>query len=65
MSVGVAIYPSDGCDVETLLAKADKQMYQSKRKSKSEAGQNKAMADASSSGSESDLQKLALVGTKE
>jgi diguanylate cyclase (GGDEF)-like protein len=65
MSVGVAIYPSDGCDVETLLAKADKQMYQSKRKSKSEAGQEKPMADASSSGSESDLQKLALVGTKE
>jgi hypothetical protein len=40
-------------------------MYQLKRKSKSEAGQKKAVPDASTSGSESDLQNLALAGTKE
>ncbi len=38
MSVGVAIFPADGRDVETLLAKADKRMYQLKRRSKSEGG---------------------------
>jgi diguanylate cyclase (GGDEF)-like protein len=65
MSVGVAIFPADGRDVETLLAKADKRMYQLKRQSKSEAGQKRAGADASTSGAESDLRKLALAGTKE
>ena len=65
MSVGVAIFPADGRDVETLLAKADKRMYQLKRQSKSEAGQKKAAADASTSGAESDLRKLALVGKQE
>ncbi|WP_095157872.1 EAL domain-containing protein [Pseudomonas sp. Irchel 3E13] len=29
-SVGVAMYPSDGCDVETLLHRADMAMYQAK-----------------------------------
>ncbi len=65
MSVGVAVYPSDGRDVETLLAKADKRMYQLKRQSKSEAGLKKAAADVSTSGAESDLRKLALAGKQE
>ena len=65
MSVGVAIYPSDGRDVETLLAKADKRMYQLKRQSKFEAAQKKTAGDSSASGHESDLRKLALAGTKE
>src|SRR5258706_11620815 len=65
MSVGVAVYPSDGRDVETLLANADKRMYQLKRQSKSEGAQKKAAGDSSASGHESDLRKLALAGTKE
>ena len=59
MSVGVAIYPVDGHDVETLLAKADKRMYHLKRQSKSEAGQKRAAADHIPSGPENDLLKLA------
>jgi len=65
MSVGVAIYPADGRDVETLLAKADKRMYQLKRKSKSEGAQKKAAGESSASGHESDLRKLALAGKQE
>ena len=65
MSVGVAIYPTDGRDVEALLAKADKRMYQLKRESKSAAGQEKAAGNSSATGAESDLRKLALAGTKE
>jgi diguanylate cyclase (GGDEF)-like protein/putative nucleotidyltransferase with HDIG domain len=59
MSVGVAIYPVDGRDVETLLAKADKRMYHLKRQSKSEAGQKRVAADHVASGPENDLLKLA------
>jgi GGDEF domain-containing protein len=65
MSVGVAIFPADGRDVETLLAKADKRMYQLKRQSKAEGGQKRAVADDSTSRPESDLLKLAHAGTKE
>jgi len=65
MSVGVAVYPSDGRDVETLLAKADKRMYQLKRQSKSEGALKRAAADASASGPENDLRKLALAGKQE
>jgi diguanylate cyclase (GGDEF)-like protein/putative nucleotidyltransferase with HDIG domain len=65
MSVGVAIFPVDGRDVETLLAKADKRMYQLKRQSKSEGGQKRAATDDSTSRPENDLLKLAHAGTKE
>jgi diguanylate cyclase (GGDEF)-like protein len=65
MSVGVAIYPVDGRDLETLLANADKRMYQLKRQSKSESGQKKVAAESSESGDESDLRNLAFAGTKE
>jgi len=65
MSVGVAVYPSDGRDVETLLAKADKRMYQLKRQSKSEGALKRAAADASASGPENDLRKLALAGKQD
>jgi diguanylate cyclase (GGDEF)-like protein len=65
MSVGVAIYPVDGRDVETLLAKADKRMYQLKRQSKSESGLKRAAADYSASGPENDLQKLAHAATND
>jgi len=65
MSVGVAVYPADGRDVETLLAKADKRMYQLKRQSKSESAQKRAAGDSSASGHESDLRKLALAGKHE
>jgi diguanylate cyclase (GGDEF)-like protein/putative nucleotidyltransferase with HDIG domain len=34
MSVGVSIFPADGRDVETLLAKADKRMYELKHQDK-------------------------------
>ncbi len=30
VSVGVAVYPDDGADTETLLGKADKSMYEDK-----------------------------------
>ena len=59
MSVGVAIYPVDGRDVETLLANADKRMYHLKRQSKSEARQKRAAAEHATSGPENDLLKLA------
>jgi diguanylate cyclase (GGDEF)-like protein/putative nucleotidyltransferase with HDIG domain len=65
MSVGVAIYPSDGRDVETLLAKADQRMYHLKRQSKSECGQKRAADDDSASEPESDLQKLSHAATKD
>ena len=59
MSVGVAIYPVDGHDVETLLAKADKRMYHLKRQSKSEARRKRVAAEHAASGPENDLLKLA------
>ena len=59
MSVGVAIFPADGRDVEALLAKADKRMYQLKRQSKSEGAQKRAADNNPASGPENDLQKLA------
>jgi diguanylate cyclase (GGDEF)-like protein len=62
MSVGVAVFPLDGGDVETLFAKADQRMYRSKRQSKSEGGRERA-GDASASGPENDLHMLALAGT--
>ena len=65
MSVGVAIFPVDGRDVETLLAKADKRMYQLKRQSKSEVGQKRASKERSAGGPKSDLQKLANAATSE
>jgi diguanylate cyclase (GGDEF)-like protein len=34
MSVGMATYPEDGSDVETLLAEADRRMYNEKQESK-------------------------------
>jgi diguanylate cyclase (GGDEF)-like protein/putative nucleotidyltransferase with HDIG domain len=34
MSVGMASYPEDGTDVETLLAEADRRMYKEKQESK-------------------------------
>ena len=33
-SIGISIYPSDGDNIETLIANADSAMYQSKRKGK-------------------------------
>jgi hypothetical protein len=51
--------------VETLLAKADKRMYQLKRQSKSESGLKRAAADYSASGPENDLQKLAHAATND
>jgi diguanylate cyclase (GGDEF)-like protein len=60
MSVGVAVFPADGLELEALLAKADSQMYQSKRKSKSEGGH-----ESASDGDENDLHKLALAGSNE
>jgi diguanylate cyclase (GGDEF)-like protein len=38
MSVGVAIYPEDGADAESLLAEADRRMYKGKRMRKKERG---------------------------
>ncbi len=64
MSVGVAVYPLDGGDVETLFAKADKRMYRSKRLSKS-AGGREGAEDGAAGETESDLQMLALAGTTE
>jgi diguanylate cyclase (GGDEF)-like protein/putative nucleotidyltransferase with HDIG domain len=34
MSVGIAVFPEDGRDVETLLAEADRRMYKEKQESK-------------------------------
>jgi diguanylate cyclase (GGDEF)-like protein len=36
MSVGVAVYPADGADTQTLLAEADRRMYADKQKRKAE-----------------------------
>jgi len=30
-SLGIAIFPDDGTDIETLIQNADKEMYQSKQ----------------------------------
>jgi len=65
MSVGVAIFPVDGRDVETLLANADKRMYQLKRQSKAEGGRKKAEGGQSAGESDNDLQKLAHAGMRE
>jgi predicted signal transduction protein with EAL and GGDEF domain len=35
MSVGVAIFPVDGVNAESLIAEADRRMYQVKQQSKS------------------------------
>jgi hypothetical protein len=35
ISAGVARYPEDGCDAETLLERADERMYELKRRKKS------------------------------
>ncbi len=64
MSVGVAVYPLDGGDVDTLFAKADKRMYRSKRQSKLASGRERA-GDGFANESENDLQMLALAGTTE
>lgn len=45
MSVGVAIYPLDGSDTETLIAEADRRMYQLKNKNKSRSEQGSAFGD--------------------
>jgi diguanylate cyclase (GGDEF)-like protein len=37
-SVGVAVYPQDGEDAETLLRKADSRMYRHKKRTKTRAG---------------------------
>jgi diguanylate cyclase (GGDEF)-like protein/putative nucleotidyltransferase with HDIG domain len=65
MSVGVAIFPVDGHDVETLLANADKRMYQLKRESKSQGAQKRAAVHELASGPESDLLKLAHAGSRD
>ena len=36
LSIGMAIYPDDAQDIEALVAKADLEMYQMKRKGKQE-----------------------------
>jgi diguanylate cyclase (GGDEF)-like protein/putative nucleotidyltransferase with HDIG domain len=45
MSVGLAIYPFDGSDAETLIAEADRRMYRLKHQSKSEREQKSAAFD--------------------
>ena len=65
MSVGVAIFPVDGRDVESLLAKADQRMYHLKRQSKSQGEPERAAEDDSASVPENDLHKLAHAATKE
>jgi diguanylate cyclase (GGDEF)-like protein len=45
MSVGLAIFPFDGHDAETLIAEADRRMYRLKHQSKSERGQDGASFD--------------------
>jgi len=42
MSVGVAIFPMDGVDAESLIAEADRRMYQFKQQSKSSEDQDSA-----------------------
>ena len=43
-SIGIAIFPEDGEDIETLIANADTAMYQSKRKGKNRATYIESMA---------------------
>jgi diguanylate cyclase (GGDEF)-like protein/putative nucleotidyltransferase with HDIG domain len=43
MSVGLAIFPFDGRDAETLIAEADRRMYRLKHQSKSEGEQSSAL----------------------
>ena len=45
MSVGVAIYPSDGRDAETLIAEADRRMYQLKHQTKGQGDRRTASFD--------------------
>ena len=42
MSVGVAIFPVDGVDAESLIAEADRRMYQLKQQSKIQGEQDSA-----------------------
>lgn len=51
MSVGLAIYPFDGNDAETLIAEADRRMYRLKHQSKSEREQNSEFEDPEREGS--------------
>ncbi|MEO8050436.1 MAG: diguanylate cyclase [Acidobacteriota bacterium] len=62
MSVGVAIFPSDGRDVETLLARADQRMYQLKRETKSQGAPKSLPGDHAGSEPATDLHKLAHIG---
>jgi len=67
MSVGVAIYPFDGLDTETLIAEADRRMYRLKHQSKSKAKPKSTlvhepnMGDEPQTGSEVCLHELASV----
>ena len=46
MSIGLAAFPDDGRDADTLLSKADQRMYDAKNKKKAMLG-NSALAGSS------------------
>jgi GGDEF domain-containing protein len=59
MSVGVAIFPVDGVDADSLIAEADRRMYQFKQRSKSSEDQDNAWHPESAaqiSGTKSELE---------
>jgi len=58
VSIGVALYPDDGDDVQTLIARADAAMYESKRQRAGSAGRGGAAPAGPSS-----LQSPAAQGT--
>ena len=61
MSVGVAIYPLDGVNAETLIAEADRRMYRLKHQNKSAGEQIDASFDDSQVWSEGHLRELAYL----
>ena len=65
MSVGVAIYPVDGTDTESLIKEADRRMYRLKNQSKSQGATDRALLAAAQPEPDGYLRELAHMLTGE
>jgi len=61
MSIGLAIYPSDGATIETLIAEADRRMYKLKHQTKRQSEHNGEPSDDPETESGDPLRQLVQV----